>query len=154
MKSFLTIATLEQLYNLLSNRFNSKLAPQDDDDEHSVRFLVEHTSPTTYLTLPDIGMIIEKLMGNAYKHYYTSRVFKNNYEKFRKKAQVRLSIGVSLVKKRQKKTQWVSASDAPPDFAYPFNDLILWAVLTRRPEMAKCMWLHGEDAMAKSLVAA
>ncbi|PIO53426.1 hypothetical protein TELCIR_25239, partial [Teladorsagia circumcincta] len=75
MKSFLTIATLEQLYNL------------DDDDEHSVRFLVEHTSPTTYLTLPDIGMIIEKLMGNAYKHYYTSRVFKNNYEKFRKKAQ-------------------------------------------------------------------
>ncbi|XGW23872.1 hypothetical protein V3C99_005801 [Haemonchus contortus] len=152
MKSFLTIATLEQLYNL------------DDDAQHSVRFLVEHTSPTTYLTLPDIGMIIEKLMGNAYKHYYTSRVFKNNYEKFRKKAQLsRLSsLHIRLVAKsaakRRKSGDWLNPmqceDDAPPDFAYPFNDLILWAVLTRRPEMAKCMWLHGEDAMAKSLVAA
>ncbi|KIH68150.1 hypothetical protein ANCDUO_01509 [Ancylostoma duodenale] len=152
MKNFLTIATLEQLYNL------------DDDAQHSVRFLVEHTSPTAYLTLPDIGMIIEKLMGNAYKHYYTSRVFKNNYEKFRKKAQLsRLSsFHIRLVSKtspkRRKSADWCNPmsceDDSPPDFAYPFNDLILWAVLTRRPEMAKCMWLHGEDAMAKSLVAA
>ncbi|EYC46003.1 hypothetical protein Y032_0411g959 [Ancylostoma ceylanicum] len=152
MKNFLTIATLEQLYNL------------DDDAQHSVRFLVEHTSPTAYLTLPDIGMIIEKLMGNAYKHYYTSRVFKNNYEKFRKKAQLsRLSsFHIRLVSKtspkRRKSADWCNPmsceDDAPPDFAYPFNDLILWAVLTRRPEMARCMWLHGEDAMAKSLVAA
>lgn len=153
MKSFLTIATLEQLYNL------------DDNAQHSVRFLVEHTSPTSYLTLPDIGMIVEKLMGNAYKHYYTSRVFKNNYEKFRKKAQLsRLSsLHIRLVartspKRRKSGGDWVNPlqcdDDAPPDFAYPFNDLILWAVLTRRPEMAKCMWLHGEDAMAKSLVAA
>ncbi|RCN25942.1 hypothetical protein ANCCAN_28340 [Ancylostoma caninum] len=152
MKNFLTIATLEQLYNL------------DDDAQHSVRFLVEHTSPTAYLTLPDIGMIIEKLMGNAYKHYYTSRVFKNNYEKFRKKAQLsRLSsFHIRLVSKtspkRRKSADWCNPmsceDDTPPDFAYPFNDLILWAVLTRRPEMAKCMWLHGEDAMAKSLVAA
>ncbi|KAK6725895.1 hypothetical protein RB195_004302 [Necator americanus] len=152
MKNFLTISTLEQLYNL------------DDDAQHSVRFLVEHTSPTSYLTLPDIGMIIEKLMGNAYKHYYTSRVFKNNYEKFRKKVQLsRLSsFHIRLVAKsspkRRKSADWCNPlacdDDAPPDFAYPFNDLILWAVLTRRPEMAKCMWLHGEDAMPKSLVAA
>ncbi|KAJ1371742.1 hypothetical protein KIN20_033740 [Parelaphostrongylus tenuis] len=61
MKKFLTIATLEQLYNL------------DDDAQYNVRFLVQHSSPNSYLTLPDIGLIIEKLMGNAYKHYYTSR---------------------------------------------------------------------------------
>lgn len=41
-------------------------------------------------------MIVEKLMGNAYKHYYTSRVFKNNYEKFRKKAQVGLRLYIVL----------------------------------------------------------
>uniref|UniRef100_A0A0K0CSN8 ANK_REP_REGION domain-containing protein n=1 Tax=Angiostrongylus cantonensis TaxID=6313 RepID=A0A0K0CSN8_ANGCA len=152
MKKFLTIATLEQLYNL------------DDDAQHNVRFLVEHSSPTSYMTLPDIGLIIEKLMGNAYKHYYTSRLFKNNYEKFRKKAQLsRLSsFHIRLVAKpsprRPKSADWANTlqcdDDALPDFAYPFNDLILWAVLTRRPEMARCMWLHGEDAMAKSLVAA
>lgn len=30
---------------------------------------------------------------------------------------------------------------------------MLWAVLTRRHEMAKCMWQYGEEAMAKALMA-
>lgn len=38
--------------------------------------------------LPEIGAAIEKLMGNAYKCHYTSRQFKNKYEKYRKKAMV------------------------------------------------------------------
>lgn len=38
-------------------------------------------------------------------------------------------------------------------FAYPFNDLLIWAVLTSRHGMAECMWVHGEDAMAKCLLA-
>jgi transient receptor potential cation channel subfamily M protein 3 len=38
-------------------------------------------------------------------------------------------------------------------FQYPFNDLLIWAVLTKRHEMALCMWEHGEEAMAKALVA-
>lgn len=39
------------------------------------------------------------------------------------------------------------------DFRYPFNDLILWAVLTRRHETAKCLWQYGEEALAKALTA-
>ncbi|CEF67884.1 Transient receptor potential cation channel subfamily M member 1 [Strongyloides ratti] len=39
------------------------------------------------------------------------------------------------------------------EFRYPFSDLLIWAVLTKRHEMALCMWEHGEEAMAKSLVA-
>jgi transient receptor potential cation channel subfamily M protein 3 len=35
------------------------------------------------------------------------------------------------------------------DFRYPFSDLLIWAVLTKRQEMAKFMWEHGEEAMAK-----
>jgi transient receptor potential cation channel subfamily M protein 3 len=38
-------------------------------------------------------------------------------------------------------------------FKYPFNDLLIWAVLTKRHEMALCMFEHGEEAMAKALVA-
>ena len=38
-------------------------------------------------------------------------------------------------------------------FEYPFSELIIWAVLTKRKEMAKLMWRHGEQAMAKALVA-
>lgn len=40
-----------------------------------------------------------------------------------------------------------------PDFKYPFNELLIWAVLMKRQNMARCMWLHGEEAMAKALVA-
>ena len=38
-------------------------------------------------------------------------------------------------------------------FEYPFSELIVWAVLTKRQSMAKLMWQHGEQAMAKALVA-
>ena len=29
-------------------------------------------------------------------------------------------------------------------FEYPFSELIIWAVLTKRKEMAKLMWQHGK----------
>uniref|UniRef100_A0A7E4V2Z3 LSDAT_euk domain-containing protein n=2 Tax=Panagrellus redivivus TaxID=6233 RepID=A0A7E4V2Z3_PANRE len=38
-------------------------------------------------------------------------------------------------------------------FQYPFSDLLTWAVLTKRHDMALCMWEHGEEAMAKALIA-
>ena len=34
-------------------------------------------------------------------------------------------------------------------FQYPFHHLMVWAVLMRRQKMAKCMWQHGEEALAK-----
>uniref|UniRef100_A0AAF5I2G4 TRPM SLOG domain-containing protein n=1 Tax=Strongyloides stercoralis TaxID=6248 RepID=A0AAF5I2G4_STRER len=40
-----------------------------------------------------------------------------------------------------------------PRFRYPFNELLIWAVLTKRHEMARCMWEHGEESMAKALIA-
>uniref|UniRef100_A0A915DAN2 Ion transport domain-containing protein n=1 Tax=Ditylenchus dipsaci TaxID=166011 RepID=A0A915DAN2_9BILA len=46
-----------------------------------------------------------------------------------------------------------SGSEHGKDFKYPFSDLLVWAVLTKRHEMALCMWQHGEEAMAKALVA-
>uniref|UniRef100_A0A183BQX0 Ion_trans domain-containing protein n=1 Tax=Globodera pallida TaxID=36090 RepID=A0A183BQX0_GLOPA len=41
----------------------------------------------------------------------------------------------------------------PLDFEYPFNELMLWAVLTRRHEMANLFWQYSEEPMAKALVA-
>ena len=38
-------------------------------------------------------------------------------------------------------------------FSHPFNELLAWAVLTKRQAMAKLMWQHGEEALAKALVA-
>lgn len=38
-------------------------------------------------------------------------------------------------------------------FSQPFNELLVWTVLTKRQSMAKLMWQHGEEALAKALVA-
>jgi transient receptor potential cation channel subfamily M protein 3 len=38
-------------------------------------------------------------------------------------------------------------------FPFPFNELLTWAVLTKRHKMATMLWQHGEEALAKSLVA-
>ena len=36
------------------------------------------------------------------------------------------------------------------EFGYPFNELLVWAVLTNRQTMALCLWQHGEEV--RSLV--
>ncbi len=54
-----------------------------------------------------------------------------------------------------------AAPTAPPatdvfmteTFDYPFSELIVWAVLTKRREMSRLVWQHGEQAMSKALVA-
>lgn len=39
-------------------------------------------------------------------------------------------------------------------FKHPFHDLMVWACLLNRQKMALYMWKHGDEAMAKALVAA
>jgi len=38
-------------------------------------------------------------------------------------------------------------------FPYPFNELLVWAVLLKRQKMSLFFWQHGEENMAKALVA-
>ena len=51
-----------------------------------------------------------------------------------------------------------SGSNTPADqssttsgsvFKYPFSELMLWAILLRRQQMAKFMWQMGDEALAK-----
>ena len=44
--------------------------------------------PHTYLTIPMIGQVVEKLMGNAFQLYYTSRNFKAKYDRYKRLNQV------------------------------------------------------------------
>ena len=43
----------------------------------------------------------------------------------------------------------VNATQFHEVFKYPFNELMVWAVLMQRQKMAKFMWKHGEEALAK-----
>ncbi|PIC34278.1 hypothetical protein B9Z55_013983 [Caenorhabditis nigoni] len=150
MKNFLTINRLENLYNM-----------DDVNSAHSVRNWMENfdsMDPHTYLTIPMIGQVVEKLMGNAFQLYYTSRSFKAKYDRYKRLNQSsyfyrkRKIVQKELFKKKSD-DQIDETSEEDFSFSYPFNDLLIWAVLTSRHEMAKCMWIHGEDAMAKCLVA-
>ncbi|CAG7826268.1 unnamed protein product, partial [Allacma fusca] len=38
-------------------------------------------------------------------------------------------------------------------FTQPFDDLFIWAILTKRHDMALLLWGHGPGALAKALVA-
>lgn len=38
-------------------------------------------------------------------------------------------------------------------FIYPYNDLLVWAVLMKRQKMALFFWQHGKEAMVKAVVA-
>lgn len=126
--------------------------------------------PRGYMyTLHDIGLVINKLMGGAYRAQYTRRRFRMIYTKVMKKSGGGMhrnscapncntryyagsggksdSLTMSLL------AETLPANRDTPLFDYPFNELLIWAVLTKRQQMALLMWQHGEEALAKALVA-
>ncbi|KAJ8947842.1 hypothetical protein NQ318_009987 [Aromia moschata] len=141
MRKFLTIPRLENLYN-------SKQGPSNTL-RYIVRDVRPHISPSYLYTLHDIGLVINQLMGGAYRASYTRRKFRLIYSKIMNKGQHNSS-------PRQCDTHTVDASAGNANvclFEYPFNELLIWAVLMKRHKMALLMWQHGEEALAKAIVA-
>uniref|UniRef100_A0A7E4VYS8 Ion_trans domain-containing protein n=1 Tax=Panagrellus redivivus TaxID=6233 RepID=A0A7E4VYS8_PANRE len=132
---FLTIERLEQLYNA------------ERGPPHTLVYIVGDVvkvhSNYSY-TLPDVGLAVEKLMDNGFRFYYTGSEFTEAYNQAQKDS-VRISINGKAVFEQQNAEEYV--------FKYPYSDLLIWAVLTKRYEMALCMWEYGEEALAKSLIA-
>ena len=77
MTKFLTIPRLEELYN-------SKQGPAN-----TLRYIVRDVRPhmprNYSYTLIDIGLVINKLMGGAYRSSYTRRKFRSIYSSLMKK---------------------------------------------------------------------
>lgn len=172
MKKFLTIPRLEELYNTKHGPANTM--------GYILRDVRPHIPRGYVYTLHDIGLVINKLMGGAYRSYYTRRKFRPIYAKvmnsyvntYRKSSTFQRHPGansMSLV------TGLLPFTSEMALFQFPFNELLvsstvewnrvvvriktktireqIWAVLTKRQEMALLMWEHGEEALAKSLVA-
>ncbi|GBP81856.1 Transient receptor potential cation channel trpm, partial [Eumeta japonica] len=149
MRKFLTIPRLEELYNTKSGPSNTL--------RYILRDVRPHLPRGYVYTLHDIGLVINKLMGGAYRCYYTRRKFRPIYAKvMNKSANVHRNSasftrhnagGLSLI------TGFMPVTTEMALFEYPFNELLMWAVLTKRHQMALLMWTHGEEALAKSLVA-
>ncbi|MBN3290125.1 TRPM7 protein, partial [Polypterus senegalus] len=208
MHKFLTIPRLEELYN-------TKQGPTNPTLLHLVRDVKQGNLPPDYkVTLIDVGLVIEYLMGGTYRCNYTRKRFRivynnlhgnsrrsgrhsssssvpqlrKNHESFNiradKKEKTRhnhfiktaqpykpkiyndkqifekmldlkqLETSVDQSKKKKSKEEIVDIDDPETRrFPYPFNELLVWAVLMKRQKMALFFWQHGEESMAKALVA-
>ncbi|KAM6937515.1 transient receptor potential cation channel subfamily M member 1b [Xenentodon cancila] len=156
---FLTIPRLEELYN-------TKLGPANTLHV-VVRDVKKGNLPPDYqITLIDIGLVLEYLMGGAYRSNYTRKAFRNLYNNLyglkRPKALKLLGMeddeprpkGKKKAKKKKEEEVEIDVDD--PEvcrFKFPFHELMLWAVLLKRQRMALFLWQRGEEAMAKALVA-
>ncbi|NXL88415.1 TRPM6 protein, partial [Alectura lathami] len=63
------------------------------------------------------------------------------------------STGFHKSKKKSKENINFEESYDSSGFIYPYNDLLVWAVLMKRQKMAMFFWQHGEEAMVKAVVA-
>uniref|UniRef100_A0A4X2LKL8 non-specific serine/threonine protein kinase n=1 Tax=Vombatus ursinus TaxID=29139 RepID=A0A4X2LKL8_VOMUR len=173
---FLTISRLEELYN-------TKQGPNNMLLHHLVRDVKQVTSYYR-ITLIDIGLVIEYLIGGAYRSSYTRKTFRALYNNIYRKRKVIHSAhsgsrggsaentlhsqfirtaqpyklkdkSVVLHKSRKKSKEGQNLPEDPDSagFIYPYNDLLVWAVLMQRQKMAMFFWQHGEEAMVKAVVA-
>uniref|UniRef100_A0A7N6BR07 non-specific serine/threonine protein kinase n=1 Tax=Anabas testudineus TaxID=64144 RepID=A0A7N6BR07_ANATE len=189
MHRFLTISRLEELYN-------TKQLPNNPTLLHLVRDVKQsHLPPNYKITLIDVGLVIEFLMGGTYRCNYTRKRFRiiynnlhgsnrrsgrhtagpgsqlrKNHESFSmqadKKEKTRHNHFIktaqpykpkleSSTETNKKSKEEIVDIDDPETrrFPYPFNELLVWAVLMKRQKMALFFWQHGEENMAKALVA-
>ncbi|XP_072551935.1 transient receptor potential cation channel subfamily M member 7 [Salminus brasiliensis] len=189
MHRFLTISRLEELYN-------TKQLPTNPNLFQLVRDVKQGNLPPNYkITLIDVGLVIEYLMGGTYRCNYTRKRFRiiynnlhgntrrsgrapssgpplrKNHEAFSihadKKEKTRHNHFIktaqpykpklessSDLQQRRSKEEVVDIDDPETRrFPYPFNELLVWAVLMKRQKMSLFFWQHGEESMAKALVA-
>ncbi|KAM9765031.1 transient receptor potential cation channel subfamily M member 7 isoform 2-T2 [Menidia menidia] len=190
MHRFLTINRLEELYNTKQPPYNPTLL-------HLVRDAKQSNLPPNYkITLIDVGLVIEYLMGGTYRCNYTRKRFriiynnlhgnnrrsgrhsagpgshlrksheafsmqadkkeKTRHNHFIKTAQPYKPKLESTAEQNKKRTKEEIVDIDDPEtkrFPYPFNELLVWAVLMKRQKMSLFFWQHGEENMAKALVA-
>ncbi|XP_006892067.1 PREDICTED: transient receptor potential cation channel subfamily M member 6 [Elephantulus edwardii] len=176
---FLTIPRLEELYN-------TKQGPTNMVLRHLIRDVKQNTLLSGYrITLIDIGLVIEYLIGGAYRSSYTRKNFRALYNNLtrnnkpslhrrRSSGSRNVSVestlhsqfirtaqpyklkekSIALHKSRKKsKEQNMLEDPESTGFIYPYNDLLVWAVLMKRQKMAMFFWQHGEEATVKALIA-
>uniref|UniRef100_A0A8C5PWG0 Transient receptor potential cation channel subfamily M member 3 n=1 Tax=Leptobrachium leishanense TaxID=445787 RepID=A0A8C5PWG0_9ANUR len=158
MHRFLTLSRQEELYNTRHGPSNTLY--------HLVRDVKKGNLPPDYrISLIDIGLVIEYLMGGAYRCNYTRKRFRTLYHNLfgpkRPKALKLLGMEDDIPIRRGRKTTKKREEEVDIDlddpeinhFPFPFHELMVWAVLMKRQKMALFFWQHGEEAMAKALVA-
>uniref|UniRef100_A0AAQ4QVV8 non-specific serine/threonine protein kinase n=1 Tax=Gasterosteus aculeatus aculeatus TaxID=481459 RepID=A0AAQ4QVV8_GASAC len=168
MSRFLTVDRLEELYN----------TPQGQTDSF-LRHLVEDAKQTSLpigyrLSLIDMGLVIEYLIGGAYRSTYTRKHFRAVYNSrldkrwglipysTRGRALQDLHFSFTTAQPYKQDVSPGSSGEIPSSpglgdalLSVPFNlnDLFVWAILHQRQQMALFLCQHGEEVLARAAVA-
>ncbi|ODM97521.1 Transient receptor potential cation channel trpm [Orchesella cincta] len=132
MQQFLTASRLQALYS--SKRIQSKLIESVLMELSQIRTSSSKKKDPhdKNLTLHDVGVAFSHMMGHVYRSTYIYLVAKSHDAKD------------GAVDEQEIRSQ---------TFAQPFDDLFVWAIITKRHELGKILWVHGRGALAKALVA-
>lgn len=156
MKNFLTFNRLQALYNACGNHSTLHLIAKD-----IIRGM-NYYSQTKIYSLYEIGLIIEKLIGQGFRSSYTRRTIRHLCA--RQPVTQRQNFNVHLDAEQRERNSQLNNSmlnedikrtslNDDPTFDFPHNELLVFAVLNKRHEMALFFWAHGEEALAKALIA-
>lgn len=155
IKNFLTFNRLQALYNACGSNTTLHLIAKD--------FIrgANHNMQTRIYSLYDIGLIFEKLIGQGYRSSYTRRNIRHLCERQPYSQRQTFNIYTDAEQREQYSQQNNLTSEEmkknsmadDPTFDFPYNELLVFAVLTKRHEMALFFWAHGEEALAKALIA-
>ncbi|XP_062418010.1 transient receptor potential cation channel subfamily M member 6-like [Pungitius pungitius] len=174
MSRFLTVDRLEELYNMPRGQTGRFL-------RHLVEDAKQTSLPSGYrLSLVDVGLVMEFLMGGAYRSPYTRKHFRAAYSSRLDKVAAALPVFVRRVLMALQDQKFFRAAqpckpklvvspgsraeipsppprrghgDAPLPVPFSFNDLFVWAILHQRHQMALFLCQHGEEVMARAAVA-
>uniref|UniRef100_A0A8C7MP29 Transient receptor potential cation channel, subfamily M, member 1a n=1 Tax=Oncorhynchus kisutch TaxID=8019 RepID=A0A8C7MP29_ONCKI len=156
---FLTIPRLEELYNTRlgpTNTLHFVVRDVKKYNDDGCLVFQGNLPPDYQITLIDIGLVLEFLMGGAYRCNYTRKQFRTLYNNLYGLKRDDEPGGKGKRKKKKKKEEEIDIDVDDPEvsrFQYPFHELMVWAVLMKRQKMALFLWKRGEEAMAKALVA-
>ncbi|XP_057578153.1 transient receptor potential cation channel subfamily M member 7 isoform X2 [Hippopotamus amphibius kiboko] len=144
MHKFLTIPRLEELYN-------TKQGPTNPMLFHLVRDVKQRSGRNTSSSTPQLRKSQESFGNRADKK---EKMRHNHFIKTAQPYRPKIDTAVEEGKKKRTKDEIVDIDDPETKrFPYPLNELLIWACLMKRQVMARFLWQHGEESMAKALVA-
>ncbi|XP_041442727.1 transient receptor potential cation channel subfamily M member 7 isoform X3 [Xenopus laevis] len=141
MHKFLTLPRLDKLYNVKSDTNSDTLLQLIWEIKKSSSRPAGGTS-THPANEKNLGRVVTK---NKTRHTH----FIQTAQPYKPKT----SNTCEVSQKTSRNDPLEADSRITRPFPYPFNDLLVWAVLTKRQKMALFFWQHGEESMAKALVA-
>ena len=133
LNKFLTYKRLQDLYNCKKGPSNTLIL--------IIKDVIKKIDSNYKVSLLEIGLVVEKLIGSGYVSEYSKREFKARYMNYLNHKNNSSNLNNNLPNENEHV------------FKYPYNELLIWAVLMKRHKMAMFVCKRGEETMAKALVA-